>query len=98
MTDCHGQHSSSLVVGPFFVSETAYHPGLSLSKHRHPTSCLHCVVEGEYDEETNGQRVAIGPGQSLFKPLGLQASFLMIQTGHARRVIAPVFQALESLH
>ena len=71
MTDCHGQHSSSLVVGPFFVSETAYHPGLSLSKHRHPTSCLHCVVEGEYAEETSGHRVAIGPGQSLFKPLGL---------------------------
>ena len=71
MTDCHGQHVSSLDVGPFFVSETAYGPGLALSKHRHPTSCLHCVLAGEYDEETSGHRVSVGPGQSLFKPAGL---------------------------
>ena len=71
MTACHGQHVASLEVGPFFVSETAYQPRLALSRHRHATSSLHCVLAGEYDEETTGQRVTIGRGQSLFKPSGL---------------------------
>ena len=71
MTNCHGQHVSSLEAGSFFVSETAYRPGLALSQHRHSTSSLHCVLAGEYDEETTGHRVTIGRGQSLFKPPGL---------------------------
>ncbi len=71
MTDCHGHHLNRLDAGPFVVSETTYPPGLSLSKHRHSTSCLHCVLAGEYDEETIGHRVSVRRGQSLFKPSGL---------------------------
>ena len=71
MTDCHGHHSHTLHVGPFFVSETTYRPRLTVPKHRHPTSCLHCILEGEYVEVTTRGRVSIGRGQSLFKPSGL---------------------------
>lgn len=71
MTTCYGQHPHQLVAGPFFVSETFHRPGLVLPKHEHETCCFHCVLEGEYTEETSRQSVSVGPRESLFKPAEL---------------------------
>ncbi len=71
MTTCYGQHPHQLVAGPFFVSETFHRPGLVLPKHEHATCCFHCVLGGEYTEETPRQSVSVGPRESLFKPAEL---------------------------
>lgn len=57
-------------VGDFVLTETRYGRDAALSTHAHEYSCLVIVLDGDFEEQFEGQTRAAGPGTVILRPEG----------------------------